>query len=153
MESHFLHGPCQLCFGFSSFTAAKRPPVPQGMALLMFQRTVHSCVRCERDLSYWMPVGSNSREGWLTEPTFSLLTGLVCALAYLTVRSSYPCSVCTNIWQQYSLFFGMHLYRKGLKTGGEILKTQNFTLPFWNKKKICREISGTRSSNNCVYNI
>lgn len=61
----------------------------------------------------------------------SLCSGLSYCAIFLPLFSLYQ-----HLTAIFSLFFRMHLYKRGLKTGGEILKTQNFTLPFWIKKYV-----------------
>lgn len=127
-------------FGFSGFPACQEASLFfRGLLFSHFRRTVHSYVRCERDLSCLMPMTRSTREGILTERTFSSLTGLSCALAYLTVRSS---SVRTNIQNLYSLSFKGHIFTK--ETGWDFKDSQHFTLAFW--RQMCRQTSGTSPS-------
>lgn len=115
------HRPCQLSFWFLRLYSCQEVSLFfRGLLFSHFRRTVHTYVRCERDLSYLMPTTRSTREGSLTEQTFSSLTGLSCALAYLIVRSSYHCSVCTNIQILY-LFRDTSLQKRG----GEIPNTLN----------------------------
>lgn len=68
---------------------------------------MHTCVRCERNLSYLMPARSSTREGRRTEHTFSSLTGLSCAPLIFSrdlpigVRfvdaGTHLCVVCTQV--------------------------------------------------------
>lgn len=131
--------PCQLSFCFLQLHS----PLPRGLLFLRgllfsyFRRTVHTCVRCERDLSYLMPTRSSTREGSLIEQTFSSLTGLFCALADLlwdlpTVAQFLP-TFKVNV---LSFFGDTSLQNRTSGSEWDSKDSQNFTLVFWNKNYV-----------------